>query len=272
MIYNCSVLPNAPMNEATYREKYKIQTVRSPILLQHSSIHHRGIQEYEYIVNKTSSYTTKDLKEMYLYSWTIQSFHSFGILEYLARYYQMTEDISLMEFYQIILDYCRERESFFSKEYHMLKKHIDDGYSGKGWSHYDPELGEINWPFEEASVARFLMLKKEALFEEIEKFVEFFEKRKNFNSEKEVLKDLIKFQIFLLTTRDDLEENKIEKFEFNWKEFFVNNKKIERIDIQYYFQNLVIEKDQIQWVWEVVWFGRHEMKYKFHPKLLQEIK
>jgi len=50
-IYNCTVLPNAPMNVPEYREKYKIKIVRSPIMLVHSSIHNRGThQEYEEIV------------------------------------------------------------------------------------------------------------------------------------------------------------------------------------------------------------------------------
>ncbi|MGI0062007.1 MAG: B12-binding domain-containing radical SAM protein [Nitrosotalea sp.] len=89
-IYNCGVLPNAPMNVPSYREKYQIQTIRSPVMLVHSSIHKRGIQEYEDIVVGASSYTLDDLKEMRLYSWTFLTLQNLGILEHVANYYNQS--------------------------------------------------------------------------------------------------------------------------------------------------------------------------------------
>ena len=130
MIYNCGILPNAPMNEPWYMEKYKIKTVRSPILLQHSSIHHRGIEEYEYIVTSTTSFTTPELKEMYILSWAVQTFHSFGVLEYIQRYYERLNGLSVMNFYDSYLEFCKTKESIFSREYEKLTKHVDYGNDG----------------------------------------------------------------------------------------------------------------------------------------------
>ena len=48
-IYNCGVFVNAPMNEPTYMKFHDIKTIRSPIFLAHTSIHDRGIPEFEYI-------------------------------------------------------------------------------------------------------------------------------------------------------------------------------------------------------------------------------
>ena len=36
-----------------------------------------------------------------------------------------------------------------------------------------------------------------------------------------MVNDLIEFQIFLLTTREDQGDEKTNHFEFNWKEFFL---------------------------------------------------
>ena len=270
LLYNCGLLPNAPMNYPDYREKYKLKAIRSPVFLQHSPKDERGIQEYENILIETSSYTLEDLKKMYRLSWVIQTFHSFGILEYIAKYYQKTYEITLMKFYESILEYGQTNQTFFSNEYNLLEKHIEEGYSGKGWAHYDINLGDISWPFEEASVARFLKLDSNILYKEINKFVEFFENKIGVNSKINVLSDLIKFQIFLLTTRDHLEEMKNEKFMFDWKNYFTNQTELKYMIKEYNYKNQITEKDPVKWTWEVVWFGHKEIKYKYHPKFLQE--
>ena len=270
LLYNCGLLPNAPMNYPDYREKYKLKAIRSPVFLQHSPKDNRGIQEYENILVETSSYTLDDLKNMYRLSWVIQTFHSFGILEYVAKYYQKTHGITLMDFYESILEYGHIKQTFFSNEYNLLEKHIDDGYSGKGWAHYDTNLGDISWPFEEASVARFLKLDNSILYDEMMKFVKFLENKIGVNSQTEILNDLIKFQIFLLTTREHLEETKKENFMFDWKNYFINELEIKKTNKEYHYKNQITEKDPIKWIWEVVWFGHKEIKYKYHPKFLQE--
>jgi radical SAM superfamily enzyme YgiQ (UPF0313 family) len=270
LLYNCGLLPNAPMNYPDYREKYKLKAIRSPVFLQHSPKDERGIQEYENILIETSSYTLEDLKKMYRLSWVIQTFHSFGILEYIAKYYQKTYEITLMKFYESILEYGQTNQTFFSNECNLLEKHIEEGYSGKGWAHYDINLGNISWPFEEASVARFLKLDTNILYKEINKFVEFFENKIGVNSKTNVLSDLIKFQIFLLTTRDHLEEMKNEKFMFDWKNYFTNQTELKYMIKEYTYKNQITEKDPVKWTWEVVWFGHKEIKYKYHPKFLQE--
>ena len=268
-IYNCSLLPNAPMNEPWYREKYKIKTVSSPILLQHSSTHKRGIEEYEQIVTSTNTFTTQELKEMYILSWVVQTFHSFGIFEYIERYYENMNGLPIMKFYDSFLEYCRTQESIFSREYQKLIKHVDNGYSGKGWSHYDPQLGDIIWPFDEASFLR-LVLDRTKLISEIENFINYFDHLHGFHTDHDILKDLVSFQVFLLTTRSDLEKIKSHDFNFNWKDFFVNNVELRSQPKTYFYKNLVTEQDPIQWCWLTAFIGRHEKYYKFHPDELSE--
>ena len=268
-IYNCGLLPNAPMNYPEYREKNKIKSIRSPISLLHTRKDEISIQEYERILIGTFSYNLNELKEMYTYSWMVQSFHNFGILELVSKFYQNEYQLPLMEFYETLLQYGKSEKSFFSKEFDLLEKHVDKGYSGKGWSHYDSDIGEINWSLDEASAARFLCLDTNISFTEIQKFVEFLENKEKFHSKSEILNDLIKFQIFLLTTRANLEEIKEEKFVYDWKDYFVNNSAITKNKVKYFYKNKITEKDPIKWVCDVVWYGRKEIKYKMYPKLLQ---
>ena len=70
-IYHCSVLPNAPMNVPEYRKKYGIKTVKSPIMLVHSSVHNRGIQEFEDLATENDTCSLDELKEKILESFNV---------------------------------------------------------------------------------------------------------------------------------------------------------------------------------------------------------
>ena len=266
-IYNCGVFVNAPMNEPTYMKFHNIKTIRSPIFLAHSSIHDRGIPEFEYITISSKSFSTDDLKEIYLFSWLFQTFHSLGIFEYITKYYHDEKKLPYVKFYEIFLDYCKKENSIFSDEYNKVIDHIDNGYSGKGWNHYDPNLGDIFWPIEEATWLRLVLSKK--LMEHTKSFLKFLEETLNFDTPDEILNDLIKFQIFLITTRQD-SEIKSARFHFNWKNYFINGSKLKQIENDYNYKNLVIEHDQILWGYKTIWYGRQSKSYKLHPEALEE--
>ena len=269
-IYNCSVLPNAPMNNPAYMKFNDIQTIRSPIYLPHSSIHDdEKFPEYEEIIIHTASLNTDDLKKMFIYSWCIQAFHSLGILEYVSKYYVKTHNMKYMEFYDDFIEFCESNKNMFSKEYEIVSDYVEKGYSGNGWDHSDPELGEIYWAIEEATWLRSTFDKKE-LERNCHLFTTFLEQKYNFKTPEKTLNDLIKFQIFLLTTREDFTDIKSEDFIYNWKDFFVNNSELTENSKKYYYTNLVSEKDQIQWAYQTIWFGRYATQYKFHPEFLEE--
>jgi radical SAM superfamily enzyme YgiQ (UPF0313 family) len=269
-IYNCGVFVNAPMNEPAYRDYNKIETIRSPIYLAHSSVNQNEIPEFENLTIGTSSYTYEELKEMYYFSWMVQTLHSFGILEYIATYYQKTNDLALVKFYEIFLEFCRKENSIFSKEYEKLVKYVDDGYSGKGWNASESDFGEINWPFEEISWAR-LLSNKNNLEEGIELFMDFLEKLNGYNTDEKLLRDLRRFQIFLLSSKDNsLEEIKKDSFEYNWKNYFADDIELKLSQVDYSYKKLVLEKDQIQWAFKTIWWGRTTKNFKFLPEQLSE--
>ena len=267
-MYNCAVLPNAPMNVPEYREKYKIKKLRSPIYLQHSGVSERGMPEYEYLAVGSFSYTLDDLKEMYQYSWIIQTFHSLGILEYIANYYHIVKGVKYREFYETFLQFMKNENSYFAKECSFIENYIDKGYSGKGWDHYDPNLGEIYWPVEEATWLR-ITDKKSRLKDDIWKFIKYFERKFNYNTSSEIIEDLVQFQIFLISHYDD-PEIKSENFQYDWKTFFNNRKSLTKISKRYYYKKQIDEKDKILWGWIAVFTGRPSRKYKFDPERLQE--
>ena len=268
-IYNCGVFQNAPMNNPVYIKHHGIKKIKSPIFLAHSSIHERGIPEYEEIAIGAKSFELEELKQINLYSWLIQTFSSLGIFEYVSMFYNKMYNLKFMEFFESFIEFCKNEKSIFSEEYEKVVKHIEKGYSGEGWNHYDKELGDIFWPIEEASWLRLTYIKND-LKRDFEKFLLYLEKKFNYTTKKNMMNDLIEFQIFLLTTREDQQNDKTKDFEFNWKEFFVKNTKIDEIEKTYTYKNLVIEKNPIEWGFKTIFYGRSSKKYKFHPELLNE--
>ena len=268
-IFHCIVLPNAPMNIPEYREKYKLKTIRSPIYLGHSSINNRTIEEYENVVTSTSTATQEDIKQMYLYSWITLSMHSFGILEYVSRYYNKIHGMSYMKFYEEVLEFCKTENSIFSEEYEKVVKHSEIGYKGEGWNHYDPKLGDINWPIEEATWLRLASQKSRTL-DGINLFLEYLETKLGYATPKEILRDLAKFQLFLISTKENQNVTKSETFEYDWKEFFASSSQLRKIEKNYNYKNQIVEKDDFEWNKRAIWYGRRGKTCKFDSNKLSE--
>tara|TARA_Y100000590_G_scaffold382396_1_gene452314 strand:- start:9815 stop:11755 length:1941 start_codon:yes stop_codon:yes gene_type:complete len=268
-IYNCGVFVNAPMNETAYSNFHQIKTIKSPIFLAHSSIHERGIPEFEQITIGSKSFSLNDLEEINIFSWLFQTFHSLGIFEYITKFYNCKYNIKHVKFYEMFLEFCRSDESIFASEYKLVKQHITNGYSGNGWNHYDSNLGDIYWPIEEASWLRIIL--NDNFSQDTVKFLKFLEDKLEIKTDDEVISDLVKFQIFLLTTRTN-SELKTESFLFDWKKFFVNNSELIKDDKDYFYHNLVLEDEKILWGYKTIWYGRQSINYKFHPENLEEKK
>jgi len=268
-IYNCGVFQNAPMNVPEYRKQYEIETIRSPIYLTHVASEENQIIEYENIIISSSTFTKDELKEMYLFSWMVLSFHHLGIFEYIATFYKRKHNLPLKKFYETLLEYSRTTESIFSKEYEKTIEHRDKGYDGLGWDHFDPNLGDINWPMEEATWFRLTSNTNE-LSDGIKNLLVFLENKLEIKTDAGILNDLIKFQIFLLTMKEDKREQKEENLDFNWKDYFVNDKKLEQSKVCYTYKNQILENDDVQWLIKTLWYGRSGTKYKLRPEALEE--
>lgn len=273
-IYNCGVFVNAPMNDPAYIREHGIETIRSPIYLWHSSIHNRGeIPEYDDIVVRANSFTTEDLNQMYLYGWVTQAFHSLGVLEYVAKFYNQVFGMKYIEFYEVFLDYCRNTQGLFGREYGVLMDYMQTGYAGKGWDHHDPRLAPIFWPIEEATWLRCVE-DSGVLKRDLRDFTAFLNKRKGLTLEAEVLEDLVDFQVFLLSTMDRKEPVKTFTARFAWKEFLVGGERdlgrLARDRREYSWKNKVTLADKAEWCYRAIWVGRNQGNYKCHPEFLRE--
>ena len=265
MAWNCSVFVNAPMNNPSYKEKYGIEVFKSPMFMQHSSKTKREIKEFEKMIRGTNSLPNGQIREIYLYNWIMMVFNSFSILREISRFYKREYSLSHTKFYEYLIEYCKNSDGIFSKEYEIARIHAENGYSGKGWGHYDDELGDISWPIEEASWLR-LTRKKVILEREIEKFLQFVDSELNITTNRE---DLIKFQIFTLNFPEDRSKPLLqEDFENDWATYFNTNVEIPIEEKKTKLSKItkVNQDNLIKWGYESIWFGRRSMRYKTKPK------
>lgn len=268
-IYNCSLLPNSPMNDLEYLRKYKIKTIRSPIYLAHSYFKNRGMNEYENIVVSTFSFNLKDIKKMFIYSWIMLTFQNLGILEYISRFFYNQHNIKYMQFYDMLIEYCKDSNNMFSKEFGILLKYIDEGYYGNGWNHYDNKLGDIYWNLEEASWLR-LTENPTKLKYEIWCFILYLINKLNLKKT-EVFLDLLNFQIFMLSTKvSSLVVEKTLFSKYDWKDFFLSNK-IVKNNVSYVLKNKIIyDGNSFEWNKNIIWYGRRSNKFKFNISELKD--
>ena len=263
-IYNCAIYVNAPMNNPSYREQYKIKTTKSPLYTSHVIVPENDIVEYEYVVTSTSSFTFDELKEMFYYSWGVLTFNIFGIFDQISNFYNKTYGITHIEFIKLLLDFCQVSTNNFSKEFSIVEKYVKDGFDGVGWNHLDSNLGNIVWPIEEASWLR-LTYNKDILEKELNDFIQFVEKTKSYETSSKITTDLIKFQIFLLTTRN-APKIKSDEFQFDWKEYLTTESKLEEKPQHYSYLDKNQESDPIQWAYNAIWFGRATQQFKTIPR------
>jgi hypothetical protein len=275
-IYNCGVFVNAPMNDPAYVKEHGLKVIKSPIYLWHSSIYNRGeIPEYEFITVGARTFTLEDLRQMYMYGWAAQAFHSLGLLEYIAKFYHQVTGSTYIDFYKVFFDYCHSgRGTIFGREFQVLSDYVTTGYAGGGWDHYDPELAPIYWPIEEATWLRCVR-DSEALRRETLDFLTYLESTLQLSTDPAVLEDLVNFQVFLLSTMDHKEPVKVHTAKYAWKDFLVDDctslDQLERGAVEYSWANKVTDTDLAQWCYKAIWVGRNQGNYKCHPQALEEV-
>ena len=109
------------------------------------------------------------------------------------------------------------------------------------------------------------------LREEIIKLMMFIEDKINFKTPLTIIADLVKFQVYVLTTRNE-PEIKLEHFSYDWKHFFTFKSQLKSGIFTYHYMNKVIEKDPIIFNYNAIWYGRDTQQFKTIVENIQDKK
>lgn len=122
-IWPADLLVNSELSKD--REKYGIQTVKTNKLF--ALFNKDEIDEYPEmveVINATSTMTTDDLIDSFMYSWMIVNFHLQGYTQIISRYYRIKYNISYKEFYdKLLLDI---KDSNLRPIYEYVRKNTEN--------------------------------------------------------------------------------------------------------------------------------------------------
>ena len=194
-IYRCEILPNAPMNDSSYRKKHGIKTIRTPMFLNHAAPGEDPVQEYEDIVIETATLPPGDFIKCLHLSWAIQTFHALGLLQVVAIYVKKIHGTPYTRFYECLMEYAeRHSNTLLGKEYLHTKDKIEACLTKQAtWDNIVPEYSELSWELEEASFLRF-MSSVRTFYSELGEFLDYLQNSEGITLDREVLPDLLRYQ------------------------------------------------------------------------------
>lgn len=213
-IHNCEHLPCSIMAQKDYVEKYKIKTSKTPLNQPHREPDVADdIEEFSNIVTSTCSMTADDWKKMNLFSYMIQCCHHMGILQFFALYLFNEGFCSYKEFYTSLLEhFLNNPDTVAGKVFGQIEIYLDDVVRERGTlSCCDERFGKVQWSFEEYAYL-CIVYKLDDFYREIIPFL------KNFNIDKDVFDELIKFQTKIM--KRPFEKNCDFKTRYNFAEYF----------------------------------------------------
>ena len=254
------LLPNAPINEPGYKDKFGIESVNAQPRFSHRSNPEKLVNDLVSFVTATRTCSHEDWIKGHQFRWLVIFGHYLGPLQFIARAMKNIRTISFKNFYIDLLSFCEDNpESYIGKEYLIIKNNLIKILKNeRHWGDVIPGVGDINWEVDEATCIR-LVKNKDIFYKEMSDYLE-----KKYDMDPKVLKDIIKYQVFRLH-----DPNKhyplTETFNYNIHDVIENNKKfIEKENTQTCEgKNFT---DLYEWAKHTLWFGRRIARYKTKVK------
>jgi len=252
-VYRCEFLPNTIMYTKEFVEKYKIKTVRS-LLCQ---IHTRVDEDMKYasrsdIVVETSTLSTEDWEKAFRFSVCVQSFHSLGLLKFMAIYLRKAKNISYYDFYMNLYEWIESESKVIKRILDRVFECIDAFLKGEGNLCFsDERFGNIYWEFYEglflSCAAEF-----ESFYEDVINYL------KQYFDDDKLFEDLLLYQKSMVALPS--QEEKIFDVIYDWHEYFENLFNPSYLIPKENMTTLKIEKsstdDWVDYAHKRVWYGK----------------
>ena len=272
-VYFCQVYPNTELNDAAYREKFHMETVRVQLNEIHAAVRPATmVSEYEEIIVATSSMSRADWKKTAVLSWTMQLLHGlklgFHVLAYLADRYGIRHT-AVME--HAMEDALRPgSKGVINDEILRFFDIADSVLLGYARAQVLEEFSPIYWDVEEGAYLRIIM-RKEQFCRELHALVSEFMSIKGIPADQEELGEVMAFQQALIP-EPSFHGGKEFRFSRNIPEYFGTFFLDDRAPLIVKPQGMTLQdpKDYAgnlkAYAMEVVVFGRksNKMLYPFH--------
>lgn len=271
--YVCIALPNSEMSKVSFKKQYGIKTVRTPILLVHSTPSKDSVMEYNNIVIETSSMTKEDWFRTYIFYLVVQCFYCLGLTRHISILFRRQLGVNYSDFYErLILYFNANDKTLVGEQLVIVSEIVEKAMYGGRLDLVIPKFGNIYWPLEEA-VFLNLIVNKEKFYREIKSFVRVMIQDLGRKVEDDLLDDLISYQSSVII--DPFTLNLLVEFRYDLYNYF--NKYIDKsYDIKHLSNKLIIKAEQDfsgnlgKYSREVVWYGRKSGKFH-HTNIIMQV-
>ena len=267
-IYNCTVLPNAPLNEPEYRRRWEIKTIRTPIFLNHSVPGDDPVQEYEEMIVSTKTLPVEDWKKQYLFSWLVQACHSLNLTQVIAIYFKAGKGLKYSDFYEGLLSFARAHPgTMIGQELAFTEKKVDTVLQDGSWDIVLDEFSNITWATEEATYLR-VSENLDRFYEETKQFVRELCQKFGLELEAQLFEDLISTQKALVVKWKQSGSQAVELSDPVYGFYKANlvgapfNLRKGRFELKVK-DDLNFNGDKKRYAREIVWWGRKGGKFSY---------
>ena len=124
-VYNCEILPNAPMAQPEYMKKHGIKTATIEYLTAHTEADSEIKETTKYVIG-TKTLPTEDWIACNIFTCFEESYHHYGILKFISIYLYKELGIPYEDFYNAIINFAKENKtsiaySVYEKLYSFFK-------------------------------------------------------------------------------------------------------------------------------------------------------
>lgn len=252
--YNCEILPNAPMAEPSYMEKYGIKIVSVESQVAHTK-NDAEIKEKTYYVVETNTLPVEDWIRCNIFACFVESYHHHGILKFISMYLFDKINIPYEDFYNKIIDFAKENDNtVLNSVYKTLYEYFKSVSVGKPLELYANKIyGDVTW-----------IPKKMPHLDTIYRIDKFYDEFKGILQEYEIDEDivaeLIKYELTAL--KYPSKNNFSVDFNYNWHEYFTAFNEGDSIPLRSVKNRVRVENEYVADNWkdyaiQSTWFGKN---------------
>ncbi len=257
-VYNCEILPNSPMAQRDYLEKYKIRTSEVIFLTSHSKEGAEVTEKTKYVVG-TAAMSSEEWIRANIFACFEKSLHHYGILRSFAIYLHKEKNIPYEVFYNDVIEMCRKNDGhFMNYAYTFLYNFYKTVVEEKPMRLYTNETyGRITWAPEHVAHMDWIP----HLDEVYETLSPLF---LSYGMDEDTLGELIRYEKCIMKRPGF--NNFSEEFEYDWHGYFSSvlnggYEEVRRIRNTVSVRN---EKNPDSWTdyaLEAAWFGKNGGTY-----------
>ncbi len=253
-VYNCEILPNSPMADKNYLEKYGIRTAEVVFLTSHSKAESAVVEKTKYVVG-TDSMSEDEWIEANIFACFEKALHHYGILRSLAIYFHYEKNLSYEDFYNGVIAWCKASDDHvINNAYNFLRNFYKTVTLEEPMKlYYNEVYGKITWAPEHV-----------AHMDCIYRLDEYYNAMKplflSWGIDEAMLDEIIKYEKCILK-RPGFNNYSCD-FTYDWHEYFTKALAVEYTPLKKQATRISVnnEKNPDSWTdyaLEAAWFGKN---------------